>query len=569
MAKKNKIISLILLLALAIFILKPDVFRTFSIGDNLVAFPGAEGFGADSVGGRGGEVIEVTNLNDHGTGSLREAVESSGPRTIVFKMGGTITLEKPLYVRNSYITIAGQTAPGGGITLRRVEGNGAGILHLENGVHDVVVRYVRMRSGKGTAGAGDIIHIAKSERIIMDHVSLSWSNDELIGINCLDSECYNRDIGIQNSILSEALKGHSTGTLISGKIDYCLYENPIDATCNITEPVEYWRNVKDISYHHNLLAHNGWRNPLIKTQDVQFVNNVVYNWQTRVGSFSEVTKADYINNYFKMGPWTAPFYQQFILGYDDDAHDIWFILWSDNRLPAPSIYASGNILDKFGNISNPSQDNWFLFSRLSPGYNPDGTLASAGDFLPLSFKRENALSSPLAPISIQSASQSYVSVLADVGANKRLDCYGNLEDNIDSIDIKVISDVKNGDGPKVGDNPDHESFYGGFISVETGTPCTDTDKDGMPDVWEALMGLDITDSSDRNGDLDSDGYTNLEEYINGFAVSFQDPIDTNTTNINNTNGGDETNEDGFTLKNLLIFFGILIILIILARRIKR
>ena len=110
----------------------------------------------------------------------------------------------------------------------------------------------------------------------MDHVSLSWSNDELIGINCLDSECYNRDIGIQNSILSEALKGHSTGTLISGKIDYCLYENPIDATCNITEPVEYWRNVKDISYHHNLLAHNGWRNPLIKTQDVQFVNNVVY-----------------------------------------------------------------------------------------------------------------------------------------------------------------------------------------------------------------------------------------------------------------------------------------------------
>jgi len=523
-----------------------------SLAGALPAFPGAEGFGANSIGGRGGTVIEVTNLNDDGQGSLRAAIVASGPRTVVFRTGGTIVLEKPLTLRNSYITIAGQIAPGGGITIRHKDGNGGNIFQFEGGVHDVVIRYLRMRSGKGTVAVGDIIHFGNSEKIIMDHISLSWSNDELIGINCQDSSCYNRDIGIQRTIVSEALADHTAGTLISGKTDYCVYESP--ASCSLTEPIEYWREVRDISLHHNLYAHNGWRNPLIKTQGVQFVNNLVYNWRLRIGSFSEVSKVDYVGNYFKMGPWVPNANKENYLMYDDDAHDSWNIPWDSTEMPIPSIYAVGNILEKEGSALSLGSNDWGLFSRMTAGYNPDGTIAQELDPLPDSFKRSSALPSPSVGISVQSASAAYSGVLADVGANKKLDCYGNLIANVDSIDVKILSDVVNNGGPRivstnplVVDDPKHESFYGGFISVDAGTPCADADKDGMADLWENLTGLNINDASDRNMDLDSDGYTNLEEYING-----QNPMqvpapddgtpanENNPPNVENPDDDDET-----------------------------
>src|SRR3990167_7447240 len=223
------------LLAIFIYFLEFLVFLNFV---NALAFPGAEGHGALSTGGRGGDVIMVTNLNNAGAGSFRAALTASGARTVVFNISGTITLESSVTISNSNITIAGQTAPGEGITLRRPENEGGGVIHIDNGVSDVIIRYIRIRSGNGTAAVGDNIRIGHSERVIIDHVSLSWSNDENLGVNCLAAECYIKDMTVQNSIISEALMPHSTATLISGKWDYCLYD-PTNLTCILTTQTEY------------------------------------------------------------------------------------------------------------------------------------------------------------------------------------------------------------------------------------------------------------------------------------------------------------------------------------------
>ena len=141
-----------------------------------IAFPGAEGYGKYTVGGRGGVVYEVTNLNDSGTGSLRAAVEASGPRTVVFRISGTITLNSDLKISNPYLTIAGQTAPGDGICLRKYA------LVFNNAVHDVIVRYLRVRLGNESGGESDAVSARDCSNIILDHVSASWSVDETMSL---------------------------------------------------------------------------------------------------------------------------------------------------------------------------------------------------------------------------------------------------------------------------------------------------------------------------------------------------------------------------------------------------
>ena len=222
----------------------------------LRAFPGAEGFGAFTPGGRGGQVIEVTNLEPSGPGSLQEALDASGRRIVVFRVGGTIETTRPIRVREPYVTIAGQTAPGDGIAIR-----GAA---LSISTHDVIVRGMRIRVGDDPTGPNGDIRDGlainnKNEMphdIIVDHSSISWAIDENIAIWYPA-----HDITVQWSITSEALhdsihsKGpHSMGFLVGP-------------------------GGHRISIHHNLFAHNNQRNPLFSDDtSSEIVNNVIYDW---------------------------------------------------------------------------------------------------------------------------------------------------------------------------------------------------------------------------------------------------------------------------------------------------
>jgi pectate lyase len=445
------------------------------------AFPGAEGFGANSVGGRGGRVIEVTNLNDRGPGSLREALEAEGPRIVVFRVAGIIELNGGIHIQNPYLTIAGQTAPGGGITIKGSDGN---ILYIHNndGVHDVTIRYLRLRHG-GESGSDDNLTIHSGHDIMIDHVSMSWSTDENAGIwSEIDRPPIN-NITFQRSIMAEGLFGHSNGMHISGEKDY-----------SVDDPVEAWRQITDLTVHHNLFIHNTHRNPLVISGGTQVINNVVYNWKYRIGSTMSASIIDYIGNYYKVGPMTNP--DSLLLHADiSPINPDW-----KSPLPDPSIYITGNIVQP--NHPNPNADNWGLLE-----YNYYHTP------LPLRFRRLAPLPQARIPVNLQSASEAFDSVLADVGANARLDCLGNWVPNSDLVDLRLLDDVENGTGPlKAITSPDE---VGGYPEIEPGVACIDSDHDGMPDEWEQLHNFKPSDPSDGPNDADSDGYTNIEEYLNG------------------------------------------------------
>ena len=251
-----------LFLAIVLFL---SLLFSASLVHAVPAFPGAEGFGANAVGGRGGRVIEVTNLNDSGSGSLRAALETSGPRIVVFRVAGNIVLTSAIDIRDPYVTIAGQTAPGDGITLRNVPSNLKSPLIVRT--HDVVVRYIRSRPGKpgpGTGGSDNLGAIKifndqpnQSYNVIVDHCSLSWGTDEML------STFYKTyDVSLQWNIVSEGLdcetdsfKCRSYGILVGESGGH------------------------SVSVHHNLVAHVVQRAPRMRIDGVvDVVNNVVYNW---------------------------------------------------------------------------------------------------------------------------------------------------------------------------------------------------------------------------------------------------------------------------------------------------
>lgn len=257
------------------------------------AFPGAEGAGAMSLGGRGGRVIRVTNLNDSGPGSLRAAVEARGPRTVVFDTGGTIRLLSPLVIRSGRITIAGQTAPGGGITLA---GQTLGIA-----ADDVVVRFIRSRLGDESRAVADAVWITRGNRIILDHLSASWGTDETLSMSSSYRKSRNElgDVTVQWSIISESLCNsvnpegrHCYGSLLAGS------------------------HGARFSFHHNLWAHHGGRMPrvgnsLAPDQDpvggiFDFRSNVIYNWGGREAGYGGLPAArityNFIDNAYLAGP---------------------------------------------------------------------------------------------------------------------------------------------------------------------------------------------------------------------------------------------------------------------------
>ena len=453
-------------------------------------FPGAEGGGAFTPGGRGGKVVVVTSLADAGPGTLREACETGGARVVVFNVAGIIRLSTPIHLRAPYITIAGQTAPGDGICV-----TGSSFLI---DTHDVVLRHIRFRRGaQDVAFRDDAVGGNPVGNIMIDHVSASWGLDENMSIY---RHVYERDsithkgeklptvnVTIQNSIFSEAMDSynHAFGSTIGG--------------------------------HNSLFARNLWASNISRNCSVgmdggfNFVNNVVYNWWNRsVDGGDNKSFFNIINNYFKPGPITPldkPISYRLLKpeAGRDKSHPISF----------GKAFVSGNIVE--GN-AKVTKNNW------------DGGVQLAEEFKLEDYVKDirvdKAFEMPMSSANIMSTKNVYNFVLQNAGANfpKR-----------DAVDTRVVKTVVTGKAIYVEDAPlfipkyvkrrlSADSYKQGIITdirqvgglpEYKGQPVIDTDMDGMPDAWEKANGLNPNDPTDAVKDCNGDGYTNIEKYING------------------------------------------------------
>jgi hypothetical protein len=471
---------------------------------SIPAFPGAEGFGAVAVGGRGERVMEVTNLNDRGPGSFREAVTARGPRIVVFRTGGIIELQSRIDIASPFLTVAGQTAPGGGITLKGSATGGGQMLRIRT--HDVVLRHLRIRSGAyGRPGQGQINVCldplpARGEEygdiynVVLDHLSVSWSLDENIAIfrNMPEDDPSARDtwpriydVTVQRCLIAEGLYPHSTGLQVGGeriaRDGRQLYNGGM--------------GVSNLSIHHNLFANTSHRNPGLGAKDARMINNVMYNWSSKCSETHDAMRVDWVGNYFKPGPLSAP--ERLIV------HNAFFKGFPQYRFEPPSIHLAGNV-----NAAMPGQSNHDMYS-----------VHYEGGPLPATYLRTEPMDAALIPVIVQTAEAAYESVLGDIGANVRLDQRGRPHAATDAVDARILRDVRErtGEGVRRDGNRvhiTHPDDVGGYPEIETGTPYEDADHDGMADVWERMHGLDPIDASDGLADLDGDGYTNVEEFLN-------------------------------------------------------
>ncbi|MCA1199637.1 pectate lyase [Sphingomonas sp. R647] len=421
-------------------------------GTSLPAFPGAEGAGALAQGGRGGKVLTVTTLADSGPGSLRAAVEAKGPRIIVFAVSGTIQLTKPLTVREGRVTIAGQSAPGGGITLRDHP--------LVVQADDVVIRFIRSRLGDESKTEADAIWIRAGRRIILDHVSASWSVDETLSVSGNYAEPGEGwyDVTVQWSIIADSLtkslhaKGeHGYGSLVRGG-----------------------RGAR-ASFHHNLWANHSARMPrpgnyAPAASDPEgaffdFRCNLFYNWGGGRSGYNadkdSLSRYNFVGNAYVRGPQSTK-----------------AIAFHEGNPVAKSFFAD-NAMD--GMV--PAEP-WSLVSGITDP--------------------AQKLSAPVEMPKVGCAGSAGVeaTVLARAGASR----------SRDSVDAAVIEGVRTRTGKQI----DRQSDVGGWPVLRSGTAPQDSDGDGMPDAWERKRGLDPK-RDDSAGDRDGNGYSDVEDYLNELA----------------------------------------------------
>lgn len=437
-----------------------------------VAFPGAEGYGKYTTGGRGGKVFIVNNLNDDGPGSFREAVKSKKPKIVVFAVSGTIHLLSPLEIEAN-TTIAGQTAPGEGICLADHP--------VTLGGNNIIVRYMRFRMGdryqnKGkTPGAGhdDAFSAQKRSNIIIDHCSMSWSTDEVFSVYRGDSTT------LQWNIISEPL-------------NYSYHFEKGDTDFQKHGYGGIWGG-KRLSAHHNLFAHCVSRTPRfdgIRNAPEEFVdyrNNVIYNWGQNNVYGGEGGTYNIINNYYKYGPATSKSVQNRIVNPS-----------KTDSIPFGKYYVGGNYVDGSTEVTT---NNWHGVHMGQGGTEEDKKIALIGK------------PHPFSPVTSQTATDAYHLVLQSAGASFRRD----------SIDQRIINDVKNRTGKFIdvqGGFPHgttYEQTIGAWPALKKGNVPNDTDKDGMPDEWEEKNGLNKNEASDATTNKLHKRYTNIEVFINSIV----------------------------------------------------
>ncbi len=425
--------------------------------EGLPAFPGAEGAGRLALGGRGGRVLFVSNLDDSGPGSLRAAVEAEGPRTVVFEVSGTIALKTPLVLRHGRITVAGQTAPGEGITLRDQP--------LEIAADDVVIRFLRSRLGDESNVDGDAIGIVSGRRIVIDHVSASWSTDEVLSVSArFDTPQRSFDaVSVQWCLISESLDAnrvkaphkHGFGTLLRAG-----------------------RGAR-VSFQHNLWAHHAdrmprpgnWHPPAMDPLGgfFEFRNNVFYDWgRARAGyNLDTATRSTYgfVNNSYRRGPSS-----QGALVFEESS-------------PLARAFAQGNSMD--GQLPADARSLWRAHPKHLPQGLPDGYWLAA----PLN----------LGPVHTVAAAEAEARVLAHAGAALARD----------AVDQRVLQQFKARSGRLI----DSQAQVGGWPVLQSLPPPPDADRDGMPDAWERQRGLNPADPADGARTDPYTGYTELELYL--------------------------------------------------------
>ena len=428
-----------------------------------LAFKDAEGYGRFALGGRGGKIVHVTNLNDAGPGSLREAVTNDiGPRTIVFDVSGIIELKSRLVLANKYVTVAGQTAPGNGITIK---GSPFGI-----GGHDAVVRFVRLRLGAGETADGMGMN---GDHSIMDHCSISWTIDEAF------SSRGSKSITLQRTLISEALHiaGHKNYPAGTGHG----YAATIGGDTS--------------SFHHNLLAHNHGRNWSLGggldgngfySGRLDIRNNVVYNWGSR-STDGGANKVNFVNNYYKRGAGTTQ-----LLALRAQHENV--------GAGTQQYYFAGNVMP--GRFDESNQE-------LGRGMQGTATW-------------ETWVNEPFfeSHVKTQPAYEAYKNVLSDVGASQP---YFDLNDQRMIRETYTGTFTYRGSKSGLPGIIDTQEDVGGYEAIpETSRPDNwDTDKDGLPDWWEKAKGLNPNsaegDYADTHKDDNGDGFTQLDEYLDWMA----------------------------------------------------
>lgn len=472
-AMKKKLIPFFCTAAL----LAPSV-PTVCADSAVAAFPGAEGAGKYATGGRGGKIYHVTNLNDSGTGSFRDAVSGSN-RVVVFDVGGTITLKSDVVVKSN-ITILGQTAPGGaGITLSGYK--------LGQGGDNQIIRFVSSRPGERGSGEYDAWGGSAGSNSIIDHCSIGWANDEQWGLysNNMNQTVQYSIIGPSNCISTHAKGAHGFGVMF-GK--------------------------GQNSWHHNMIAHNisrNFRGKVVGTNAMDFVNNVIYDWGYQTG-YGTLGRINYVGNYLKAGNSTRGGYHYFSKSSGSNYENYKF-------------YITGNkITDASGNdkVAGLDSDNWLGVS----GFDAE-TYQSSAYFTVSDANGNDASVAPNA----QTANEAFETVTKYAGA-------GIDSTSRPRIDQEVMDEAKNGTGYLTGGRDfngvtdseqlaaiekyniqpaDYESYYPKTVNKT----ITDSDNDGMPDDWETARGLNPNNASDAAGDYLGQGYMNIEYYANDLTVN--------------------------------------------------
>ena len=554
------------------------------------SFPGAEGWGAVTVGGRGGAVLHVTNLNDSGPGSFRAACEASGPRTVVFDISGIIQLNwsNEVQITNPDITIAGQTAPGDGVIIA------GATTDMTGDVSDVLVRYMRFRrsfdTNKWAAWAANpggnrdprgqcLVGMSTVSNIMIDHVSVSWGTDENMSIyRRYDATPLvpggptllpTKNITIQWCISSEALNptNHAYADTLGGE---------------------------GANHHHNLLACNVGRNPSISfSHFMDWRNNVIFNWRDRTmdGAGAEA-HMNVISNDYKPGPasgydylWNPmPQLKVRIVKPEIRQNGTNWAFGTTPGLPVKNRYCypravgywyvNGNIVEGYPEVSS---NNWEGYSLVDgrlyngvqwgggtsdaiilpyPGYGPTAgftNLAWTGQYMTNHLDWAQVTNpithaefpeDPFDPADGANGAIFAIPDLPKIATQTTADARQSVLDGAgctlparDAVDIRVTNMVATGVATAGGNHLgiiNHPIEVGGYptIAVVTRPANWDTDGDGMPDAWEIAHGLNPNDPSDRNGDYDNDGYSNLEEYLNeiGAFKAVEDIIWTGATN---------------------------------------